>query len=424
MGALWSATPTKSDKIYVYTLFAILLFFYPGICGFDQYEELSAVSLAAGAILYASALSAIAVISAENTRKKRTIGQSTDFRERVGISSVAGAPVITGLRGRIAWVLWSGNLAIWAVIGFLSLVFGPPYLLECSLTSVECRLSPSALDLNGSPSSSGFHVAANVPRPGERENGSVAADDRVTSASPDRQAEPLASAATGTRGTLEVEETGSNSYRLHLTGADFDSAAAGRTLLTPKAAELCGSEPYRFGHSLYSWKRSMARGGELEPPVAELTQDVHCGRSEAAAAETRRIGLADLPEKAVIAASEEYFSLRESARYADAYEFFDASRNSVPLFAEWQERVSGFHAMAGALDYRRVRTIDWYGTAPDDIYVALDFVGRYANAIAHCAHLVWHWQPGHAFVLVSEEELYEHRERERLFEDHCAEGTW
>lgn len=142
MGAFWSATPTTSDKIYVYTLFAVLLFFYPGVWGFDRYEELSTASLTAGVILYASALFAIAVISAGNIRNKRTIGQSTDFKERVGISSVGGAPIITGLRGRTAWLLWPANLAVWAVIGFFSLVFGPPYLLECSLTSMECKLLP------------------------------------------------------------------------------------------------------------------------------------------------------------------------------------------------------------------------------------------------------------------------------------------
>lgn len=142
MGAIWSATPTRSDRIYVYTLFSIFLFLYPGFCGFGQYEELSTASLVCGVVLYSSTLFVIAVITADNIKKKRTIAQSTDFKERVGISSVGGAPIITGLRGRIVWLLLPANLAIWAAFGFFSLVFGPPYLVECSLTSMECKLFP------------------------------------------------------------------------------------------------------------------------------------------------------------------------------------------------------------------------------------------------------------------------------------------
>lgn len=51
MGAIWSATPTTSDRIYVYTIFAIFLFLYPGLRGFEQYEGLSTGSVVCGVIL-------------------------------------------------------------------------------------------------------------------------------------------------------------------------------------------------------------------------------------------------------------------------------------------------------------------------------------------------------------------------------------
>lgn len=149
----------------------------------------------------------------------------------------------------------------------------------CSATPIPGNsLSPSALDLKGRKSWLGFHVSDFVRHPVEQQQHAPS----VAAAQPTSRAAPSSSVT----GTIEAEKTGSNSYRLHLTGAVFNDADAGRALLRPKAAELCGSETYRFERSSFSWKRRMPRGGEPGTPIVELTQDVHCGDTVVPAAQS------------------------------------------------------------------------------------------------------------------------------------------
>lgn len=282
--------------------------------------------------------------------------------------------------------------------------------------------SPSSLDLAGKRSWFGFHVSEITLHPAEEEVHVSSRVDIEPSDSPRASARGvgLPSAIAEHSGTIKIETIDANSYRLILIGAVFDSAEAGQRLLSPKAGELCGGQVYRFGESRYAY--SIVGGQKASVPAVKLTQDVHCGETESAAAKAHRAWLEQLPRDAVLASSEKYFEWREAGRYEEAYGFFDTSHNGVPLFDEWRDRVREFHAMAGDLVYRRASRIKWYGTVPDDIYVALDFAARYANTIAYCAHQVWRRQPDQSFLLVREEEAYKHREQEGLLEDTCAEG--
>ena len=141
MGLIWSAKPTISDKIYIYGIYVIFLFIYPGAIGMQRREELSTYSLAVGGVLYLTLIVAISVITFQNIKNKRTIAQSKNFKQKAGISSIGPIPIIQNIKGNFAWVLLPLNIAIWATFGFISLVFGPPYILECLLTSMKCRFS-------------------------------------------------------------------------------------------------------------------------------------------------------------------------------------------------------------------------------------------------------------------------------------------
>jgi hypothetical protein len=224
---------------------------------------------------------------------------------------------------------------------------------------------------------------------------------------------------------IETEKIDQDSYRRHLTGTGFDSADEGRVLLIPKAAELCAGQSCTFGKSRFTWK--MTRDQGPEEAGRQLTQEVHCGDSARTGVQEKASWLTAIDEQAVMAASREYFRLRESGRYREAYEFFDPSFHKSAPFEAWHERVRAFHASAGDRDYRRVYKIMWYRKPPDapagGVYVDLDFVGGFANSRVLCTHLVWHEGPGGSFVLVSEEEEYMHEEREEPLANQCHKGS-
>jgi len=103
MGLIWNERPTVSDKIYIYGIYSVFLFIYPGAIGMQRRDELSSLSIAAGGFLYLFFIVSVAVITFQNIKNKRTIAQSKNYKQKAGISSIGPIPIIQGIKGNFVW---------------------------------------------------------------------------------------------------------------------------------------------------------------------------------------------------------------------------------------------------------------------------------------------------------------------------------
>lgn len=122
----------------------------------------------------------------------------------------------------------------------------------------------------------------------------------------------------------------------------------------------------------------------------------------------------DAPEEAVqreiLALSYRYFAARDGGRYDEAYALIAPSMRAYLSAPFYRSQVEPFNQGAGAVSGRLVTRLSWYRDPPDapapGLYVAADFVSRFANLYLHCGYLMWHRAPAGEWRIVREEQSF------------------
>jgi hypothetical protein len=113
-------------------------------------------------------------------------------------------------------------------------------------------------------------------------------------------------------------------------------------------------------------------------------------------------------ERALLAATYEYFTAKDAGRYAEAHgRLSDRMKAATPL-AEWATGARLFNAEAGPALGRRVIEISWYNHPTDapepGIYVAADYSAEFERLEFVCGYVMWRLLPDGSFRLVREEQ--------------------
>ncbi|WP_231639315.1 DUF4019 domain-containing protein [Sphingomonas profundi] len=114
-------------------------------------------------------------------------------------------------------------------------------------------------------------------------------------------------------------------------------------------------------------------------------------------------------QRRVLAASYAYFAAKDGGRYDAAYAVFAPSVRAYLTPELYRGEAARFNAMAGRGERRIVR-LTWErdppGATVPGLYVAADFVARFANLRLHCGYLMWHREADGAFRIVREEQSF------------------
>jgi Protein of unknown function (DUF4019) len=117
-------------------------------------------------------------------------------------------------------------------------------------------------------------------------------------------------------------------------------------------------------------------------------------------------GAADTAEMQRLSA--EYLGHLDRGEYEKAHAMYSAEMRAMAPLREWRKFVSESAAAWGALERRDQANVTWYldpANAPrPGLYVAVDYVSRYANLAQHTEFLVWYRElEGMPFVLARHE---------------------
>lgn len=108
--------------------------------------------------------------------------------------------------------------------------------------------------------------------------------------------------------------------------------------------------------------------------------------------------------------SQAYFAAKDRGDYKAAYALIDADMRSYLSFDLYRAEAKRFNRQAGKAIERRVVRLTWERDPPaarrPGLYVAADFVSRFADIRLHCGYLMWRQQPDGAFRLVREEQNF------------------
>jgi hypothetical protein len=147
-----------------------------------------------------------------------------------------------------------------------------------------------------------------------------------------------------------------------------------------------------FARSLRRFARTLALAAALIAPVA-AAQDNAPTPTEAE--EVRRLG-------------ETYLGHLDRGEYDRAHAMFSADMRRMAPLPAWRETTQATRAEWGALAGREQVRITAYRDPKDaprpGLYIAVDYVSRYANLAQHTQYLVWHRErEGDAFALIRHE---------------------
>lgn len=134
--ALFISKPTTTDRIYIYSILLSFVFVIPGVMAIEKIDEISATGRAIGWILYGVWLAAIAFCLFTTIRNKRTLIQSRRFPDGL---YWRGIRIPQGVTSNAVWLLFPVVAGIWAVVGYVSILYGPVYIVECIATDLKCR---------------------------------------------------------------------------------------------------------------------------------------------------------------------------------------------------------------------------------------------------------------------------------------------
>jgi hypothetical protein len=149
---------------------------------------------------------------------------------------------------------------------------------------------------------------------------------------------------------ITVNPIGNNQYELTRTSNLPDLVTAQRALL-PKAKELCGDQPVKFGHYSFDSKVPLTDSKLNSPPQLRLTQTIQCGA--AAPSPVPQITNAPdgwqptLDDKATVERQTyRYLSSKASGDYTAAYAMFSDSMKETTHFDTWQTQTQSFNAIS------------------------------------------------------------------------------
>lgn len=92
--------------------------------------------------------------------------------------------------------------------------------------------------------------------------------------------------------------------------------------------------------------------------------------------------------------SARYFEHVDRKEYDAVYAMFTDGMRAAAPFREWQDLLRETHRDWGKLEQRKLTNVTWYDNPPNapqpGLYVAVDYVSRYANLAQHTEFLVWY----------------------------------
>ena len=127
--------PTTTDRLYIYSIFVAFGFIVPGTLALDHVDEMSELAKALGLAIYATWLLIMAVSIFVTMRDKRTLIQNRRFPDGLYIR---GIRIPQGVASNAIWLLFPLVVGLWAVIGYVSMRYGPVYVIECVFTDLQC----------------------------------------------------------------------------------------------------------------------------------------------------------------------------------------------------------------------------------------------------------------------------------------------
>lgn len=198
---------------------------------------------------------------------------------------------------------------------------------------------------------------------------------------------------------ISIERIDGTSFRMSLPAPETEPVTVLQARLIPAARLACQQSRAILG-------RYRIEGGNLEqellcadqiggPDLARATQDPEWSPSPA-------------DQRALLAATYDYFSAKDAGRYAYAYALLsDRLKSSAPS-AEWQAAAREFNDAAGRALGRRVVEISWYANPADapepGLYVAADYSAEFEKLEFVCGYVMWKLLPDGRFALMREEQ--------------------
>lgn len=92
--------------------------------------------------------------------------------------------------------------------------------------------------------------------------------------------------------------------------------------------------------------------------------------------------------------SERYLGHLDRGEYAEAHAMYSEEMRALAPFDEWRDHGRASRAAWGALERRDRANITWYLDPPNaprpGLYVAVDYVSRYAGLAQHTEYLIWY----------------------------------
>lgn len=198
---------------------------------------------------------------------------------------------------------------------------------------------------------------------------------------------------------LSIERIDDTSFRISVSAPESLGAAALQARLIPAAKLACRQSRAILG-------RYRIEGGNLDQELLCAEQVWNLDLARATQDPEWSPSAAD--QRALLAATYDYFAAKDAGRYADAYALLsDRMKASAPS-AEWQAAARGFNDVAGRALGRRVVEISWYANPADapepGLYVAADYSAEFEKLEFVCGYVMWKLLPDGRFALVREEQ--------------------
>ena len=133
---LFVGKPTTTDRIYIYSILVAFAFVIPGSLAILQKAEISPVGRIVGQFLFIVWLATMTFAIFVTLRDKRTLMQNKRFPNGL---YWRGIRIPQGVTSNAVWLLFPVVVGLWAVIGYISVRYGPVYIIECIATDLKCR---------------------------------------------------------------------------------------------------------------------------------------------------------------------------------------------------------------------------------------------------------------------------------------------
>lgn len=131
--------------------------------------------------------------------------------------------------------------------------------------------------------------------------------------------------------------------------------------------------------------------------------------SGAAAPSTSASATEDAKEMQVRERTVEYFRLRDSRKYPEAFAMQAPSRQMLLPIENWKGNIVMFLEIAGTPLSRKIHKVTWYMDPPGvdpGLYAAVDHSGTYDKVPVHCGFVAWRFPSDGAPLIVREEENF------------------